>query len=225
MLWWGNSSPGFSQLVLQIWLQSWLKDLTSKKKIDVWKQFSCFSVWKWSRPVASCCCWWWCAVYYLWVRLFAPKSVSSRTINFRNRPNSRMQMLPGGRTGKKHSQYCNIQYIAHPTNAHCPLKLLGFFTYHLHAVQQQPDRYTCCCCASASCFLDAGGVFAFELGIGAIAAASALTRLMNRDRSLPGRQEAIAQNLITKGTALHKNFQFFNQSNMNWIFPSWRVCE
>ena len=117
--------------------------------------------------------------------------------------------------GKKHSQYCNIQYIAHPANAHCPLKLLGFFTYHLHAVQQQPDRYTCCCCASASCFLDAGGVFAFELGIGAIAAASALTRLMNRDRSLPGRQEAIAQNLITKGTALHKNFQFFNQSNMN----------
>ena len=57
-------------------------------------------------------------------------------------------------------------------------------------------------------------VFAFELGIGAIAG-GALTRLMNRDRSLPGRQEAIAQNLITKGTALHKIFQFFNQSNMN----------
>ena len=64
---------------------------------------------------------------------------------------------------------------------------------------------TCCCCASAGCFLDAGGVFAFELGIGAIAAA-ALTRLMNRDRSLPGRQEAIAQNLITKGTTFQKIF-------------------
>ena len=53
-----------------------------------------------SRPVASCW-WWWCAVYYLWVRLFAPKSVSSRTINFRNRPNSCMQMLPGGRQRAK----------------------------------------------------------------------------------------------------------------------------
>ena len=48
-------------------------------------------------------------------------------------------------------------------------------------------------------------VFAFELGIGAIAG-GALTRLMNRDRSLPGRQEAIAQNLITKGTTFQKIF-------------------
>ena len=90
---------------------------------------------------------------------------------------------------------------------------LGFFTYqHLHAVQ--PDRYMLLLCICRLFFGRAAGVFAFELGIGAIAAA-ALTRLMNRDRSLPGRQEAIAQNLITKGTALHKNFQFFNQSSMN----------
>ena len=62
-------------------------------------------------------------------------------------------------------------------------------------------------------FCPGDGVFAFELGIGAIAAA-ALTRLMNRDRSLPGRQEAIAQNLITKGNTLHNIFNLSNQSNM-----------
>ena len=78
---------------------------------------------------------------------------------------------------------------------------LSFFTYkRLHAVQ--PDRYMLLLCI-CRLFFGRGGVFAFELGIGAIAAA-ALTRLMNRDRSLPGRQEAIAQNLITKGTTFQK---------------------
>ena len=57
-------------------------------------------------------------------------------------------------------------------------------------------------------------VFAFELGIGAIAG-GALTRLMNRDRSLPGRQEAIAQNLITKGTSM----EIFQQPQL-WYEPT-----
>lgn len=116
----------FSIFVLQICLQRARKS----------KSEAIFLLSKWSRPVASSsCCWWWCAVYYLWVRLFAPKSVSSRTINFRNRPNSRMQMLPGGRAGKKHSNIV-ISDTTQPTNAHCPrLKLLELF--HL-------QTFTCC---------------------------------------------------------------------------------
>ena len=103
-----------------------------------------------SEPVASR----WCAVYYLWVRLFAPKSVSSRTINFRNRPNSRMQMLPGGRTGKKHSNIV-ISNTLRATRK-CPLPsqtTWGFSLTDIYMLYSQTD--TCCCCASAGCFLDA----------------------------------------------------------------------
>ena len=99
----------------------------------------------------------------------------------------------------------------------CPLPLdsnylRGFFTSsiiymqlysHLYKAVQPADRYAVLLCICRLFFGRSMGVFAFELGIGAIAAA-ALTRLMNRDRSLPGCQEAIAQNLITKWTTFHK---------------------
>ena len=65
-------------------------------------------------------------------------------------------MLPGGRTGKKHSQYCNIQYIAR--NPQMPIALSSQTTwafsltniYMLYSGQTD----TCCWCASAGCFLD-----------------------------------------------------------------------
>ena len=59
------------------------------------------------------------AVYYLWVRVFAVKSVSSRTINLRNRPNNNMQIAGRGKNTNLNIVIHQALYLGLMCSAQC----------------------------------------------------------------------------------------------------------